>query len=76
METNSNKEACSIAAQETERKDGAENLLKAGIDGMTGDEVFPYLKEHCEEFLSELRSGRYKPKAVSRVEISKPDGGM
>ncbi|MDE5584505.1 MAG: group II intron reverse transcriptase/maturase [Ruminococcus sp.] len=96
LETKSNKGACSIAVLETERKDGAENLLEvildrnnlnkaylkvkknggsAGIDGMTVDEMLPYLKEHRGELLSELRSGRYKPKAVRRVEIPKPDGG-
>ena len=47
----------------------------AGIDKMTVEEMLPYLKEHREELLEKLYSGRYKPKAVRRVEISKPDGG-
>lgn len=47
----------------------------AGINGMTADEMLPYLKEHREELLCALRSGKYKPKAIRRVEISKPDGG-
>lgn len=42
---------------------------------MTVDEMLPYLKEHREELLGALRSGKYKPKAVRRVEIPKPDGG-
>lgn len=42
---------------------------------MTVDEMLPYLKEHREELLCALRSGKYKPKAVRRVEIPKPDGG-
>jgi group II intron reverse transcriptase/maturase len=96
LETKSNKGVCSIATLETERKDGAENLLEeildrnnlnraylkvkknggsAGIDGMTVDEMLPYLKEHRDELLSKLRNGRYKPKAVKRVEIPKPDEG-
>ena len=96
LETESNKGACSVAQLETERQDGAENLLEAildrnnlnkaylkvkrnggsaGIDGMTVDEMLPYLKEHREELLGALRSGKYKPKAVRRVEIPKPDGG-
>lgn len=96
LETESNKGVCSIARLETERQDGAENLLEAildrnnlnkaylkvkrnggsaGIDGMTVDEMLPYLKEHREELLGALRSGKYKPKAVRRVEIPKPDGG-
>ena len=41
---------------------------------MTVEEMLPYLKEHREQLLEELRSERYKPKAVRRVEISKPDG--
>ena len=96
LETKSNKGACSIALTETDREDGAENLLErildrnnlnqaylkvkrnggsAGIDGMTVEEMLPYLKEHREELLEALRSERYKPKAVRRVEIPKPDGG-
>lgn len=96
LETKSNKGACSVALTETERKDGAENLLErildrnnlnqaylkvkrnggsAGIDGMTVEEMLPYLKEHREELLEALSSERYKPKAVRRVEIPKPDGG-
>lgn len=47
----------------------------AGADGMTVEEMLPYLREHREEFLESIRSGRYKPQAVRRVEIPKPDGG-
>ena len=96
LETKSNRGACSIVLTETERKDGAENLLErilernnlnqaylkvkrnggsAGIDGMTVEEMLPYLKENREELLKALRSGTYNPKAVKRVEIPKPDGG-
>ena len=96
LETKSNKGACSIALTETDREDGAENLLErildrnnlnqaylkvkrnggsTGVDGMTVEEMLPYLKEHREELLEALRSERYKPKAVRRVEIPKPDGG-
>ena len=96
LETKSNKGACSIALTETDREDGAENLLErildrnnlnqaylkvkrnggsAGVDGMTVEEMLPYLKGHREELLESLRSERYKPKAVRRVEIPKPDGG-
>jgi RNA-directed DNA polymerase len=34
-----------------------------------------YLQEHREELLERLRSGRYKPQAVRRVEIPKAGGG-
>ena len=47
----------------------------AGIDGMTVEEMLPYLKIHREELLESLKSERYKPKAVKRVEIPKADGG-
>lgn len=97
LETKSSKGACSITELETERKDGAQDLLEkildrnnlnqaylkvvrnkgaAGIDGMTFDEMLPYLKEHKDEILERLQKGRYKPKAVRRVEIPKPDGGV
>jgi len=48
----------------------------AGIDGMTVDDMAPYLKEHREELLESIMGGWYKPKAVRRVEIPKPDGGV
>lgn len=47
----------------------------AGVDGMTVDEMLPYLKEHKDELLASLRGGWYKPKPVRRVQIPKPDGG-
>lgn len=46
-----------------------------GIDGMTVEEMLPYLKEHKEELLASIRGGWYKPKPVRRVEIPKSDGG-
>ena len=46
-----------------------------GIDGMTVEEMLPYLKEHKEKLLASIRDGWYKPKPVRRVEIPKPDGG-
>ena len=48
----------------------------AGIDGMTVNEMLPYLKEHGEELKKQIRSGKYKPQPVRRVEIPKPDGGV
>ena len=97
VETESSREACSIALTETDRRDGAEDLLErildrnnlnkaylkvkrnggsAGVDEMTVDGMLPYLKEHREELLTALRNGWYKPQAVRRVEIPKPDGGV
>jgi group II intron reverse transcriptase/maturase len=46
-----------------------------GIDKMTVDQLKPYLAIHWEEIKSQLLDGTYKPLAVRRVEIPKPDGG-
>lgn len=48
----------------------------AGIDGMTVNEMLPYLKKHGEELKEQIRNGKYKPQPVRRVEIPKPDGGV
>lgn len=50
------------------------NKGAAGVDGMTYDQLLPYLKENREKFLNELRKGVYKPSPVKRVEIPKPNG--
>ena len=47
-----------------------------GIDGMTVEDVLPWLREHREELLEMLRQGKYKPQPVRRKEIPKPDGGV
>ena len=47
-----------------------------GIDGMTVKDLRKYLKGNWLEIREALESGAYKPKAVRRVEIPKPDGGV
>ena len=47
-----------------------------GIDGMTVEDALPWLREHREELLEQIRSGKYKPQPVRRREIPKPDGGV
>ena len=47
-----------------------------GVDGMTVDEAFDYFREHGRELRERIRSGKYTPKPVRRVEIPKPDGRM
>jgi RNA-directed DNA polymerase len=47
----------------------------AGIDKMQTEELLWYLKQHGKTLLEELLSDRYRPQAVKRVEIPKPDGG-
>lgn len=62
-----------------------ENLKKAynrvrsnkgapGIDGMTVDDLGPYLKEHWPRRKEEIRNGTYQPQPVRRVDIPKPGG--
>src|SRR5215204_5881056 len=52
------------------------NKGSAGIDGMTVEELPAYLKKHWPIIREQLLSGTYKPQAVKRVEIPKPDGGI
>jgi len=63
-----------------------ENLKKAlaqvkrnkgapGIDGMTVEDLGPYLKEHWLTIRAQLFEGTYKPQPVRRVEIPKASGG-
>lgn len=59
------------AAYERVKRNGG----SPGIDGMTVEEMLPYLKEHKEELLASLRGGWYKPKPVKQVQIPKPAGG-
>jgi RNA-directed DNA polymerase len=62
-----------------------ENLIRAlsrvrsnkggpGIDGMTVEELTPYLKENWPRIREELLGGTYEPEPVRRVEIPKPNG--
>lgn len=52
------------------------NKGKHGIDGMTVDELLPYLKENGNQLRKDILRGRYKPKSVRRAEILKSDGGV
>ena len=51
------------------------NKGAAGLDGMTVEDLLPYLREHKEELLGQLVQGTYRPQPVKRVEIPKPNGG-
>jgi len=89
-ETLTAKRACEspvVAEQVMEEVCARENLLRAlqrvksnkgspGIDGMTVGELPGYLKQHWPAIREQLLRGTYKPQAVRRVEIPKPDGGM
>lgn len=51
------------------------NKGKHGVDGMTVDQLKPYLKRHWSKIEKDLLKGTYKPFPVRRVYIDKPDGG-
>lgn len=52
------------------------NKGAAGIDGMTVDEAFTYLKKNKKDLLDKIYRGKFTPSPVRRVEIPKPDGGV
>jgi len=46
-----------------------------GVDGMTVDELTPYLMTAWPTIKASLLTGRYQPQPVKRVDIPKPGGG-
>lgn len=52
------------------------NKGAAGVDGMAVEELGAYLSENGENIREQLRTRKYKPQPVRRVEIPKPDGGI
>lgn len=62
-------ENLNIAYQRVKRNKGA-----GGVDGMSVDELYTYLKHHGEELRQSILEGKYKPKPVRRVEIPKENG--
>jgi retron-type reverse transcriptase len=53
-----------------------QNQGSAGSDGMTADELLPYLRQHWARLREELLMGRYQPSVVRRHQIPKPGGGV
>lgn len=53
-----------------------QNKGAAGIDKMTVEELPAYLVAHWRTIRQQLLKGEYAPRAVRRVEIPKPNGGM
>jgi len=58
------------ALQRVERNRGA-----PGVDGMTTEELRPWLREHWPGIRRALDEGTYRPAPVRRVMIPKPGGG-
>ena len=52
------------------------NKGSPGIDGMTVDQLEPYLREHWAAIREQLVAGTYQPSAVKRQLIPKSSGGM
>ena len=52
------------------------NKRAPGIDGMTVEVAFQWLKEYSHELTEGIRKGRYTHPTVRKVEISKPNSGM
>jgi group II intron reverse transcriptase/maturase len=59
------------ALRRVERNAGA-----AGIDGMSTEELRPWLKDRWPQVRSQLDAGTYRPQPVRRVMIPKPSGGQ
>jgi RNA-directed DNA polymerase len=51
------------------------NKGAGGIDGMQTDELRDYLNAHWQTLRTSVLEGNYKPQAVKKVEIPKPQGG-
>ena len=52
------------------------NKGASGVDCVTTDELFAYIKKHKEEILWQIRNRKYKPQPVRRVYIPKENGKM
>ncbi|MBC7544121.1 MAG: group II intron reverse transcriptase/maturase [Candidatus Sericytochromatia bacterium] len=51
------------------------NKGAAGVDGMTVEQMGPYLKEHWPSIKAALLDGMYQPAPIRPVSIPKPGGG-
>ncbi len=52
------------------------NKGASGVDGVTVDELFSYIKEYKDEILDKIRNRKYKPQPVRRVYIPKENGKL
>ena len=52
------------------------NKGAGGVDGMQTDELRDYLNANWQTLRKSILEGSYKPQAVRKVEIPKPQGGM
>ena len=52
------------------------NKGSAGIDGMTVDQLSPWLAKHKGQLIEQLVTGSYTPWPIRGVQIGKPTGGV
>jgi RNA-directed DNA polymerase len=52
------------------------NKGSAGVDGMTVDGLYEWIKEQKQSLIASLLDGSYQPQPVRGVEIDKPGGGV
>ena len=51
------------------------NKGAGGVDGMSVDELLPFLRDNQVQLIQQLKDGKYKPNPVRRVEIPKETKG-
>lgn len=51
------------------------NKGAGGVDGMSVDELLPFLRDNQVQLIQQLKDGKYKPNPVRRVEIPKEAKG-
>lgn len=73
-QTNLMEEICEANNLREALKRVRQNRGAPGIDGMTVDDLVPYLKENWQTIKAQLLMGEYQPQAVRRVDIPKPKG--
>lgn len=52
------------------------NKGAGGVDGVTVEELFDYIRKNWNSISDSIRQRTYKPLPVRRVEIPKPNGGV
>lgn len=52
------------------------NKGSSGVDGVTVDDLYDYIRESWDSIREQIRQRKYKPMPVRRVEIPKPNGGV
>jgi len=52
------------------------NKGASGVDGVTVEELFSYIRVHKDEILMQIRTRKYKPQPVRRVYIPKENGKL